>query len=183
MMNQILTATLVLITAFYAWATYKILKANEKVVDKMHEQAEAMTRPYVTVAALLEVDNPIFYLRITNMGKTAATNLKLSLDKPAYKLAEKSAFNDMIKSFPPGAEIIFLLAQSFVIFADNADSNITPSCFTVTAEYSYGEKRVVEANIIDLNPYTGANIPQDAYARKLNAINESIQMVAKKIEK
>lgn len=183
MMNQILTGALVLITAFYAWATYKILKANEKVVDTMHEQAEAMTRPYVAVTALLEVDNPIFYLRIANTGKTAATDLNLSLDKPFSRLTEKSAFNDMIKSFPPGAEIVFLLAQSFVIFADNADSNVTPSCFTVTAEYSFGGKRVVEANIIDLKPYLGASIPQDAYVRKLNAINESIQMVAKKIEK
>lgn len=30
---EILTAALVLITAFYAWATFKILGANEKVVE------------------------------------------------------------------------------------------------------------------------------------------------------
>ena len=79
-------------------------------------------------------------------------------------------FKDMITSFPPGAEIVFSLAQSFVIFADNADSNVTPSCFTITAEYSFGDKRVKETNIIDLRPYLGASIPQDAYIRKLKAI-------------
>jgi hypothetical protein len=180
---EILTAALVLITGFYAWATYKILRANERVVEVMHEQAEAMTRPYIAVTTFLEVDNPIFYLRITNTGKTSAINLKLSMDKPFYRLADKSAFNEIIQSFPPGAELVFMLAQSFVIFADNADSKKMPTCFTVTAEYSFGGKLVTESNIIDLKPYTGSNIPQDAYVRKLTAINESIQMVAKKIEK
>lgn len=192
MTNEILTAALVLITGFYAWATYKILKANERVVEVMREQAEAVTRPYVTVSALLEPDNPIFYLRISNTGKTAATDLKLRLDRPFYRFAEKneeknladySAFKDIIISFPPSAEIVFSLAQSFVIFGDKADSSVTPSFFTVIAEYSYAGKRVKEVNTIDLRPYLGASIPQDAYIRKLKAINESIQMVAKKIEK
>lgn len=183
MMNEILTGALVLITAFYAWATYKILKANERVVETMYEQAEALTRPYVTATVFLEVDNPIFYLRIANTGKTAATDLKLSLDKPCYELTDKSAFKETISSFSPGAEIIFLLAQSFVIFADNADSNVTPSSFTLTAEYTYSGKRVAEANSIDLKPYLGANLPQDASVRKLKAINESIQLVAQNVEK
>jgi hypothetical protein len=192
MTNEILTAALVLITGFYAWATYKILKANERVVDVMREQAEAMTRPYVTVSALIEPDNPIFYLRIFNAGKTAATDLKLSLDRSFYRFAEKNekknladyaAFKDTITSFSPGAEIVFSLAQSFVIFGDHADSSVTPSCFTITAEFSYAGKRVKEVNTIDLRPYLGASIPQEAYVRKLKAINESIQEVAKRLEK
>ena len=35
MVNVILTGALVLVTAFYAWATYRILKANERVVEVM----------------------------------------------------------------------------------------------------------------------------------------------------
>jgi len=34
-----------------------------------------------------------------------------------------------------------------------------------------------------LKAYLGANIPQDARVRKLKDINESIQLVAKNIEK
>jgi hypothetical protein len=180
---EILTAALVLITGFYAWATYKILRANERVVEVMHEQAEAMTRPYVSVSVFLEIDNPIFYLRVVNTGKTSAINLKLSMDKPFDRLADKSTFNEMIQSFPPGSELIFLLAQSFVIFAENADTNKMPTCFNVTAEYSFGGRRVRESNIIDLKPYMGSNIPQNAYVRKLVDINESIQTIAKKIVK
>ena len=58
-----------------------------------------------------------------------------------------------------------------------------PSYFTVTAEYSYAGKRVKEVNPIDLKPYLGASIPQDPYVRKLKAINESIEKVAKTLEK
>ncbi len=60
MANVILTGALVLVTAFYAWATYRILKANERVVEVMHEQAAAIARPYVTITPFLELDNPIF---------------------------------------------------------------------------------------------------------------------------
>jgi len=43
--NELLTATLVVVTGFYAWATFRILKANDKVVDVMRKQNEALIRP------------------------------------------------------------------------------------------------------------------------------------------
>lgn len=79
-----------------------------------HEQAEAITRPYVSVAPFLEPDNPIFYLRISNTGKTSANKLKLTIDKSFHKFGEKSAERDLasfaafiqgIKFFQPGAAI------------------------------------------------------------------------------
>ena len=187
-----LTGALVLITAFYAWATFRILRANEKVVEVMHEQAEAVTRPYVSVAPILEPDNPIFYLRISNTGKTAANKLKLSIDKSFHKFGEKSgekdlatfsAFNNVIESFPPGAEITFSLAQSFKLFAEDADKEILPQHFTITAEYSYADKTVKEDSIIDLKAYFGSDIPQDPYIRKLKDISKAIEKVATNVSK
>lgn len=35
-----LTLVLVVVTAFYAWATYRILRANEAVVKAMQDQTE-----------------------------------------------------------------------------------------------------------------------------------------------
>ena len=192
MVIDYLTGVLVLITGFYAWATFRILRANEKVVEVMHEQAEAVTRPYISVAPILEPDNPIFYLRISNSGKTAANKLKLTIDKSFHKFGERSgerdlatfaAFNQVIESFPPGAEITFSLAQSFVLFAEDADKEILPHSFTITAEYSYGEKTVKEDNIIDLKAYLGADIPQDPYIRKLKDISKAIDKVAKNVAK
>lgn len=192
MISDYLTFALVIITGFYAWVTFRILRANERVVKVMHEQAEAMTRPYVTVTPVLEPDNPIFYLRIKNTGKTTAHKLRLSLDKSFYKFGEKSdkndvasytAFNETIEGFSPDAEIIFSLAQSFLIFGDGADRSVLPTSFSVTAEYSFGDTIVTERNIIDLRPYHCANVPQDPYLRKLKDIKESIDNVAKNMPK
>jgi len=191
-MIEILTGVLVVITAFYAWATYKILRANEKVVEVMGEQAEAMTRPYITISPILEADNPIFYLRIKNAGKTPANDLKLSIDKSFYKFGEKAdgndlskypVFNDTISSFHPGSEMDFSLAQGFKIFGEGSKEEVMPTEFTIIAEYSFDGKTVKENSIIDLRPYLGANIPQDAYIRKLKDIVDAIKHVSDSVKK
>jgi hypothetical protein len=166
------------------------LRANEKVIDVMHEQAEAIIRPYVQIAPMLEPDNPIFYLRISNAGKTTANNLKLTIDQSFHQFGDKSgksdlasyaAFNNVIESFPPGAEIVFSLAQSFKLFEEEADTVLLPQSFIITAEYSYKNKTVKENNIIDLKAYHHANIPQDAYIRKLKDISKAIEKVAENV--
>lgn len=182
-MIEFLTSLLVVITAFYAWATYRILKANERVVEAMREQSEATYRPYVTVTVRLEPDNPIFYLRIANLGKTAATDLRLIIDRSFFKFGERSdnkdlssfaAFNQPIDSLPPESEIVFGLAQGFVVFADGADPSTCPTTFTVTATYRFGVKQVEERHVIDLRPYLGADVPQDPVIRKLKTINDTL---------
>jgi hypothetical protein len=45
----------------------------------------------------------------------------------------------------------------------------------VTAEYEFADKKVREVNRIDLRPYLGADIPQDAYLRKLKDMSESLK--------
>ena len=187
MIIEFLTGALVIITAFYAWATYKILRANESVVEAMREQSLAMARPYVVVALALEADNPIFYLRVVNMGKTAAENLKLTIDKSFFKFGEKSenrnlasftAFTQPIDSFPPGSEITFALAQGFKVFEGDKENPDMPHNFSVTAQYEFMGRKVVEVNRIDLRPYLEADFPQNAYVRKLKEISESLKNIS-----
>ncbi len=187
MVIELITAVLVVITAFYAWATFKILRANEKVVDVMREQAAAMTRPYIVVAPLVKLADPIFYLRISNLGKTTATNLRLTLDKSFHMFGESAkdhdlstfaAFSRPIDSFPPGAEITFSLAQDFMVFDGKTENSNMPHTFAVTAEYEFEGKQVREVNRIDLRPYLGADIPQDAYLGKLTDMNASLKQIA-----
>ena len=52
-MIEVLTTLLVVITGFYAWATCRILRANEQVVSVMQEQSEAINRPYIAVSTFL----------------------------------------------------------------------------------------------------------------------------------
>jgi hypothetical protein len=188
-MLEALTAILVVVTGFYAWATFKILRANERVVDVMREQAIAATRPYVVVASALELDNPIFYLRVSNVGRTAAINLRMTMDRSFYQfgenedLASSTAFNQCIDSFPPGAEITFALAQGFKIFEGETENPKLPRTFSVTAEYEFADHKAREVNRIDLRPYRGAGIPQDAYVRKMKEIGDSLKKIAAHIDK
>lgn len=138
----------------------------------------------------MEIGNPIFYLRISNTGKTAATNLRLTLDKSFHKfgevnaesnLATFSAFSQSIDAFPPNAEMTFSLAQGFVIFAETSENQNLPQTFCVTAEYEFQGKKVKEDNQIDLRPYLKADVPQDAYFRKMGEIVKSLETIAKNI--
>ena len=192
-MIEILTGALVIITGFYAWATYQILKANKSVVEVMQEQNEAISRPYITVSPKFEADNPIFYLTICNAGRTSARNLRLSIDKSFYKfgeikpdsdLATYSAFTQPIDTFAPGSEMTFALAQGFVVFAENADESIMPKKFTVVAEYDYGlDRSAKESHIIDLRPYLEADIPQEALIRKMKALIKAVEKIATNLKK
>lgn len=189
-MIEILTAILVLVTGFYAYVTFKILKANEGVLSEMQAQQDALYRPYVSISPVLHIDNSCISLKIKNTGKTAAHNLKLSVDKDFYQFGNKddkdnlrnlSAFTEIIDSFVPESEMLFYLAQGFKIFGNNADEKITPSIFTITARYSYGEKTVVEKTKIDLRPYLNSAIPQDPIVDNLKDIKKSMDKQVKVI--
>lgn len=188
----ILTAALVVITAFYAWATFKILRANESVVAEMKEQSIAVSRPYVVVAPFIEVDNPIFYLKFSNCGKTAARNLRLTIDKSFNKfgetgrdrdLANLAAFNQPIDSLPPGTEVVFSLAQGFVVFADDAAAKNVPQTFRITATYDFSERTVTEENYVDLRPFRSAEIPHTAQIRKLGEIADALKKLVEHTRK
>jgi len=191
-MTEILTALLVIITGFYAWVTFKILKANEGVLHEMRFQQEAFYRPYISISPVVYSDSPIFYLKIENTGRTAAYNLKLQLDQDFYQFGQKSennnlknfaAFSSPIESFVPGAQMLFYLAQGPVIFGEKSDASVTPPVFTVTAEYEYGNKKVCETTKVDLRPYLNSAIPHDPIVSKLKDIKQSIDNISKVMNK
>lgn len=187
--NELLTAILVVVTGFYAWATFRILKANDKVVDVMRKQNEALIRPYITVTTLVNPRHPIIYLKIINAGKTAAVNVKLEIDRPFYQFAEGReenniakfpAFQKPIDCFPPGMLLCFDLAQGFVIFGKNANPNITPTKFSIKAIYSYAERTVEEVTNVDLQPYLNSRSEPDPLIEELEKIRKAIEGLNKK---
>ncbi len=44
--------------------------------------------------------------------------------------------------------------------------------------YGFADIEVREVNQIDLRPYLGADVPQDAYVRKLKDIGEALKTIA-----
>ena len=120
-----LTLALVAITAFYAYSTLKILRANEAMVSAMREQQNAAMRPYILVSTNVRTGTQLLYLSIKNVGKTAALDLSLSLDKNFYQLGEKreerniaksAAFSRSIVSLPPDGQLLFLLGNGPTLY-------------------------------------------------------------------
>lgn len=185
--TDVLTGVLVVITGVYAFLTYGIMKATERSVAAMEQQTEALSRPYVTIAPLTLPKNILLFLRVVNTGKTAAERLRLELDRPfrrfgrveeAENLATYSAFTAEIASFAPGAELIFALAQGFVLFGESADESKTPLLFKVTATYGFGGRRVTEITDVDLRPYRGMHIAYDPVVDELSEIKEVLKKKA-----
>jgi len=176
-------------TIIYTWVTYLILRSNRRTLRLMQEQSLAQTRPYISVAAVPESETPLFILRIRNTGQTAALSLRLSIDRPFYQFGQKRAgsdistfraFTEPIASFPPGAELMFYLAQSFVVFGENADPSVTPTVFNVTASYSFADRTVDERTVVDLNAYLNSALEHD---RQTEAVVKAIKEVAGAISK
>lgn len=181
---EYLTFLLVLITAMYAFFTFKILNANQNSVLAMQEQIEASTRPYVSIRISMQVEEPFFYLNIENIGKTAAKNLKLSIDKDFYQYGEKSEekniknfpiFNELINEFTASTHLFYPLINSAVILNDEADTKLVPRKFKIMAEYSYSTKKnVVEEFNFDLSVYQNCIALKDPLVTAINVVSKNI---------
>lgn len=187
MVLEILTFILVIITAIYAYLTYRLVKASEASVETIKIQSEAMLRPYIVITSFIRPHTPILYLRIRNNGQTSAQNLNLTLDRDFFQFGDKQpnrnlrtmgAFLTPIDSFPPNAELIFALAQGFVLFSIDANSEVTPVQFNVTARYEFFGKSVDEVNFIDLRPYINSEGERDPVVEELERIKKVLEKIA-----
>lgn len=182
--TEYLTFSLVVITGLYAFFTYKILKANQNSVSAMQKQMEASSRPYVTARISMQVGEPFFYLNIENIGKTAAKNLILSIDKDFFQYGEKKAernikefpvFKNNVSELPAGTHLFYPLISSVDILSDSADTELVPREFSVTAEYAYFNKKVVkEVFHFDLSAYQNCIALKDPIVTAINAVTKEI---------
>lgn len=164
------TALSSLATVIYARLTHLILRA-------MRKQQAALLRPYINVYAFMPPQEPRLYLRIENVGRSAATNLQLHIDKDFYKhghiegvnLANLPPFQRPVPSFAPGMELCYVLTASL----QNPTS--TPPQFTVRATYSYGEEHFDEAFRIDLETFLQSNAPPDPVQAQLEMLRRVLE--------
>lgn len=191
-MIEILTMLLIIVTGFYAWATFRILRSNEAAVQVMKDQLDAENRPYVHPSLFVVPHTDIFGLRIKNTGKTSASNLRLTIDKDFFLFGEKledrnlrnmNAFSKPIVSFPPEAEIEFFLAKGPNVFSEDADQTIVPHVFSIQAEYIFSGRSVSENTTLDFQPYLNANIPRNSVVSELGKIRKSLEKLANNIKK
>ncbi len=159
-------------------------KTSKESVKEMQLQSEAMMRPYVIVSPFVRPHTTLLYLRITNTGRNAANNLRLSIDRDFYQfgqaqndknLKNKSAFTTPIDSFPPNQELIFALAQGWVLFEGNGKPDVCPAQFTITANYEFSGKQTEERHNIDLRGYLGSEGNHDPLVEELEKIRKIME--------
>ena len=136
MVMETLTGILVLITAIYAYLTYKLARSSAASVAVMERQNWQLIRPYVVVSPFVRPHTPFLYLRIENSGRSSASNLKLTIDKDFYQFGESRrnlgdivAFTQKIDAFHPGQELVFALAQGWKIFGEKGSEDVCPQKF------------------------------------------------------
>ncbi|WP_405602075.1 MULTISPECIES: hypothetical protein [unclassified Pseudoalteromonas] len=178
-----LTAILVVLTAIYAYLTYKMVKVSEESVKETRIQTEALTRPYITIQPKLKKHSPVVYLSIKNTGLIGASNLRLSIDRDFFQFNQSNnsqknvrdfkVFNTPFKNFAPNYELTFPLAQSFVIL-DGSALESCPSQFIITAEYEFSGKTVEEVSHIDIAFFTGGEVDTDPLVSELEKIRKHI---------
>ncbi len=189
---EILTAILVLITGFYAWVTHRILQANEAAVRAMEKQSKALSRPYVHATLSLLVDTPIYVLTIKNHGRTAAKNLRITMDRdyPAFgggdserNLRELFAFREPIESFAPAAELNFWLGTASDVHDPYKEAPEDIEGFRITLKYEFSGETVVEESTIDFRPFLYSDLPRHHVAHALKEIGKTLENIRKDSQK
>lgn len=185
-MIEFLTAILVAITGFYAYLTYRMAKSSEASVQASKQQFEAMFRPYIEVRPYVRDNTSILYLLIENTGRSAAQNVRLSIDRdffqfarkePAHNLRARPAFSEQIDSLGSGHRLNFALAQAFVIFGqgEGGGPDVTPSQFQITAAFEFAGKKFEEHHRIDLRPFIGTEGERNGVVEELNKIRLALE--------
>jgi len=147
------------------------------MVAAVDAQQYAAMRPYVQVSTSVRLGTQFIYLEIENVGKTAASELTLSLDKNFYQLGRRDeqanlrnlpAFSKPIKNFGPGFKLRFLLGNAPSIFGGSSEH--CPGSFEVTAAYSTARERVFDSTQIELDPYLWTDVENDPIAEQLEKV-------------
>jgi hypothetical protein len=97
--SKILSALLVIVTSFYVYFIFRMMKAYEKSVNAIRESIDIM-RKQIEASLRLNIGfelrrypNDLIYVHIKNTGKINAVNLTLSLDKDFLPMGNQGKDN------------------------------------------------------------------------------------------
>lgn len=181
-LNALASIIGVIVTTVYVVLTYRLLHVNREMVEITKEQVLAQGRPYIQVLARVRPGNQIFQLSISNVGKSAAFDLKLRIE-PEFRqfhdphkrpIQESPLFTDTIQTFPPSMEVLFDLGAGYQFFQGEVNDKISPPRFSVTASYRDASKEYVERTNIDIHLFHYATASTYGELAELKGIGEGI---------
>ncbi len=182
-MNEILTAILVVVTAVYAWVTFRIMRANERSTAIASKQTEDSLRPYVYYD--FSYDPPCIDGRLENFGKTAAYDISVSLEPSLGVVHSKKKGSGCIidhptSYLPPTRQIVEFLGTW-----DEVTANDTNLVYHGSITYRDGAgQQYSEAFTIDLHSrHDMLHTPPPCAAEELKKLNDRVRDVVRAIEK
>lgn len=119
MTSEILTTVLVAITAVYAWVTYRICRANERVVSLTRDQLEAVNRTIQVQTDTLDEIRSATRLQAYKNAVDEIVSIKRTLvaHKSLMAALTSDAFVNGFKLVPPDyPENLLLICQCFFSF-------------------------------------------------------------------
>lgn len=155
------TVASVIVAAVYAGLTYLLARKNGEMVALMKAQHREFIAPHVTLSLGIK-HSIITTVKIRNVGRSAARNVRLSLDRDFYQFAEHQPeknvrkwplFQQAMPCLGAGDEIFFMLCQGFNIDKEIGGVNITPSKFSISVVYEFGGVERSENYEVDLGFY------------------------------
>jgi len=154
-MNNNNGTIMALLTLVYVGATILILKVNKDMVKESVKLREAESRPYV-IAYLEERNTGSVFLKIENIGKSIARNIKISsnirIEYPdSYSISDSYIFNNHF-TLAPNQKIDFFIHQTKVggIKVKEDSEGLYPT-YLLTISYENDNNKYEEKNPIDLN--------------------------------
>lgn len=189
---QIPTLIALIVYVIKTWemasASRKSVEVAEKSVTEMKISREKESEPYVIVYFDIPVGKNIIYLVVKNIGKTIATNVKISFEPGLIggRLSEYCCtyFRDnIIPSLPPNFEI----RPVFDNFLEYLSSD-HPMRYKVNIEYQYPDVGIQKRDeyILDLNlyrsmPFTEEKDMNNLYS-KLEDVRKTIASLSQHLE-
>ncbi len=184
----LLATIYVVIGAVHAGSVRRLVREQRELIAAMQAQAEAAIRPYIEVRTVIDPVTLLLVLQIRNGGRSAARDLRLSLDRPFYQFGQKReerniarfhAFAQVVPSLAPGQELAFHLGTGASIFGENRRDDLTPSVFAVTARYRDDAGReLADETTVDLRALLMGASMATPLKQELEAINKSVQEAA-----
>lgn len=181
---ETLTAALVIITAIYAFLTWKIARSNDRMVKHLEHVYQESHRPIV-LAYLTFRQATVVRLTVKNFGASPAYELQLSMDRDFYQFNQDQnvrsfeLFSRPFSIFPPNYQVDLDLAQGFNFDKMDGDLNRTPSEFNVNLKYR-SDSETYESDVpIDLKTFFQMHIEKTS-SERLEEIGKGIEKLAKK---
>ena len=169
-----------LATVVYCVYTISIVKATQASVDLLRLQSEEESRARITIVPYI-FDSKLM-LKLANVGKLPATDLRLSLTTPVHLIGNRRLLNDApivskgVKAFQAGVEINFTLGVGREVMR-RAETERT---FSIHAHYKTGirDQEHHEEIWIDLDSWWASDVSRSDVDRAHIDAAKALQEIA-----